>query len=171
MPKFLDKEFPKKRRLSTNNDRSRSSPCARYVFGKIFPRQPLECVLSLRFPFVTSPSLPLEERTARSWKTSRIFTHTSTLRCPNRETTSSAESHLCEHSLSHVRVCDTRLTIIVSLTKRARHRPHSGSLGIVEHKRGWLSRSFEFRRPLFVIYILTISYASSRTYICVCVYS
>lgn len=41
---------------------------------------------------------------------------------------------ISQYSLSHVQVRDTRLTIIVSLMKHKRHRPHSGSPRIVEHK-------------------------------------
>lgn len=39
----------------------------------------------------------------------------------------SPKSNLRTLALHHVRVCDTRLTITVSLTKHTRHRPYSGS--------------------------------------------
>lgn len=55
----------------------------------------------------------------------------------NHETMSSqvhGRNFICQHSLYHVQVRDTRVTIIVSLTKHIWHHPHFGSPKIVEHK-------------------------------------
>lgn len=56
----------------------------------------------------------------------------------------------------HVQVCDTRLTIIVSLTKHIQHRPHSDSPKIVKH---------EMRLTFAELQLLRLRACSLRFYI------